>query len=85
MKRALAFAVVLMMLAPAVQLVAACASSPCCHAEETTIQMAMPCCEPTMCADPLPVGQPRAASIERVVMVALHDVTPEAGKGPKVE
>ena len=76
MRRAIAFAVALILLAPVVQLVVACASSPCCQAEETTIQMAMPCCEPTMCADPAPAGQPQAASIERVVMIALHDVTP---------
>ena len=66
------------MIAPVVQLIAACASSFCCHAQETTIQMEMPCCEPTMCADPVPAGQPRAASTERVVMIALQDVTPDS-------
>ena len=62
MKRALAFAVLLAILAPVAGVIAmACSAMPCCAEHQDRVSRPMDCCQPTMCSNETPGQQQKAA------------------------
>ena len=61
MKRALAFAVLVALLAPvAAVIVMACSTMPCCAEHQDRVSRPMECCQPTMCSSDTPGPQQQA-------------------------
>ena len=61
MKRAIAVAAVVMVLAPMAPLLASlCETMPCCAGGEERVSAPMDCCQPAICAAPSPGDQPKA-------------------------
>lgn len=62
MKRTLAFAALLAILAPVAGVIAmACSTMPCCAEHEDRVARPMDCCQPTLCSTDAPGRQQKAA------------------------